>query len=46
MPAGVVLAGGRSSRMGTPKAWLEWHGTTLLRRTCGIVGRGTGGPIV
>ena len=32
--------------MGTPKAWLEWHGTTLLRRTCGIVGRGTGGPVV
>ena len=46
MPAGVVLAGGRSSRMGTPKAWLDWHGTTLLRRTCGIVARGTGGPIV
>ena len=23
--AGVVLAGGRSSRMGTPKAALEWH---------------------
>ena len=37
MPAGIVLAGGRSSRMGTPKAWLDWHGTTLLRRTCGVV---------
>ena len=46
MPAGIVLAGGRSSRMGTPKAWLDWHGTTLLRRTCGIVARGTGGPVV
>ena len=23
--AGVVLAGGRSSRMGTAKAALEWH---------------------
>ena len=46
MAAGVVLAGGRSSRMGTPKAWLDWHGTTLLRRTCEVVGRGTGGPIV
>ena len=32
--------------MGTPKAWLEWHGTTLLRRTCGVVARGTGGPVV
>src|SRR5918997_1110761 len=46
MPAGIVLAGGRSSRMGTPKAWLDWHGTTLLRRTCGIVARGADGPVV
>src|SRR5512135_208623 len=44
--AGVVLAGGRSSRMGTPKAALEWHGSTLLRRTVGILARATGGPIV
>jgi molybdopterin-guanine dinucleotide biosynthesis protein A len=36
MCAGVVLAGGRSSRMGTAKAALEWHGSTLLRRTVGI----------
>ena len=33
--AGIVLAGGRSSRMGTPKAALEWHGSTLLRRVVG-----------
>lgn len=46
MPAGIVLAGGRSSRMGSPKAWLDWHGTTLLRRTCGVVARGAGGPVV
>src|ERR671911_1568318 len=46
MPAGIVLAGGRSSRMGTPKAWLDWHGSTLLRRCCGIVARGAGGPVV
>src|SRR5829696_7187757 len=46
MPAGIVLAGGRSSRMGTPKAWLDWHGSTLLRRSCGIVARGAGGPVV
>jgi molybdopterin-guanine dinucleotide biosynthesis protein A len=44
--AGVVLAGGRSSRMGTPKSALEWHGSTLLGRTVGIVARATGGPVV
>src|SRR3954452_16774490 len=44
--AGIVLAGGRSSRMGRPKAALEWHGSTLLRRVCGIVGRAVDGPVV
>jgi molybdenum cofactor guanylyltransferase len=44
--AGVVLAGGRSSRMGMPKAALEWHGSTLLSRTVGILARATGGPVV
>jgi len=44
--AGIVLAGGRSSRMGSPKAGLEWHGSTLLRRVTGIVGRAVGGPVV
>jgi molybdopterin-guanine dinucleotide biosynthesis protein A len=44
--AGIVLAGGRSSRMGTPKADLEWHGSTLLRRAVGILARATGGPVV
>ena len=44
--AAIVLAGGRSSRMGTPKAALEWHGSTLLRRAVGIVGRAVGGPVV
>src|SRR4051812_6529431 len=44
--AGIVLAGGRSSRMGSPKAALEWHGSTLLRRVCGIVGRAVDGPVV
>jgi molybdenum cofactor guanylyltransferase len=46
MPAGIVLAGGRSSRMGTPKAWLDWRGSTLLAHTCEVVARGTGGPVV
>jgi len=44
--AGIVLAGGRSSRMGRPKAALEWHGSTLLRRTVGILARVTGGPVL
>jgi len=44
--AGVVLAGGRSSRMGSPKAALEWHGSTLLRRTTSIVARAVTGPVV
>jgi molybdenum cofactor guanylyltransferase len=44
--AGIVLAGGRSSRMGTPKAALEWHGSTLLRRVTGIVARGVDGLVI
>jgi molybdopterin-guanine dinucleotide biosynthesis protein A len=32
--------------MGTSKAALEWHGSTLLRRTVGIVSRATGGPVL
>src|SRR5918992_751422 len=44
--AGIVLAGGRSTRMGTSKAALEWHGSTLLRRVTGIVARAVEGPVV
>ncbi|MGH8933038.1 MAG: molybdenum cofactor guanylyltransferase [Egibacteraceae bacterium] len=44
--AGIVLAGGRSSRMGTAKAGLEWHGSTLLRHVTGLVARAVGGPVV
>lgn len=44
--AGIVLAGGRSSRMGTPKAWLDWHGTPLLARTVRVVGEAVDGPVV
>jgi len=32
--------------MGTPKAALEWHGSTLLRRTTGILARVTDGPVI
>ncbi|HLH65659.1 MAG TPA: NTP transferase domain-containing protein [Solirubrobacteraceae bacterium] len=44
--AAIVLAGGRSSRMGSPKAWLPWHGSTLLRRVTGIAARAVDGPVV
>ena len=42
----VVLAGGRSTRMGTAKAALEWHGSTMLRHVTGIVGRAVDGPVI
>jgi molybdopterin-guanine dinucleotide biosynthesis protein A len=32
--------------MGSPKAALEWHGSTLLRRVTGIVGRAVDGPVI
>ena len=44
--AGVVLVGGRSSRMGTAKAMLEWHGSTLLCRALGILSRSIDGPLL
>ena len=44
--AGIVLAGGRSTRMGRAKAELEWHGSTLLHRICGLIARVVDGPVV
>jgi molybdopterin-guanine dinucleotide biosynthesis protein A len=44
--AGIILAGGRSGRMGRSKASLEWHGSTFLRRVAGIVARAVDGPLV
>lgn len=32
--------------MGEPKAGLEWHGSTLLRRVVGLVARGVDGTVV
>jgi len=32
--------------MGAPKASLEWHGSTLLRRTCGVLRRAGLQPVV
>lgn len=44
--AAIVLAGGRSTRMGMAKAALDWHGSTLLRRVTGILARSVDGPVV
>lgn len=44
--AGIILVGGLSTRMGTPKAFLEWHGSTLAHRVTGIIARSVDGPIV
>jgi molybdopterin-guanine dinucleotide biosynthesis protein A len=44
--AAIILAGGRSSRMGSPKAALDWHGSTLLRRVIGLLARVVDGPII
>ena len=44
--AAVILAGGGSTRMGSPKASLPWRGSTLLRRAVGIAGRAVDGPVV
>jgi molybdopterin-guanine dinucleotide biosynthesis protein A len=44
--AGVVLAGGRSTRMGRPKADLAWGETSLLAHVVGRVSAGVDGPLV
>jgi molybdopterin-guanine dinucleotide biosynthesis protein A len=44
--AAIILAGGNSSRMGSPKAALDWHGSTLLRRVTGLAQRTVDGPVV
>ena len=42
----VVLAGGRSSRMGRPKALLDWHGQTAVEHAVAVVRAGVdGGPV-
>src|SRR5262245_31711163 len=44
--AGVILCGGRSSRMGRDKAWIEFRGEPLLARTVRLVGESTSSVIV
>jgi molybdenum cofactor guanylyltransferase len=42
----VVLAGGRSSRMGRPKALLEWDGRTAVEHAVAVARTGVrGGPV-
>lgn len=41
-PLGVILAGGKSSRMGRDKAWLTFFGQPLLCRVADVLSRVTG----
>ncbi len=45
-PLGVVLAGGKSSRMGRDKAWLAFFGQPMLCRVADVVVRVTGDLLV
>jgi molybdenum cofactor guanylyltransferase len=48
VPVGaILLVGGRSARMGRPKAGLDWHGEPLAARLARVLARAVGdGPIV
>jgi molybdopterin-guanine dinucleotide biosynthesis protein A len=43
----ILLVGGRSTRMGRPKAGLDWHGEPLAARVARVLARAAGdGPVV
>jgi molybdopterin-guanine dinucleotide biosynthesis protein A len=44
--AGIVLAGGRSTRMGAPKAALPWGGTSMLAHVCEVLATALEAPVV
>ncbi len=45
-PAAIVLAAGASTRMGEPKALLQWRGESFLRHTVRLAEEAGCGPIV
>lgn len=46
LPLGVVLAGGKSSRLGRDKAWLPFFGRPLLCRVADVLARVTDGDVL
>lgn len=42
----ILLVGGRSTRMGSPKADLDWHGTPLSAHVAGVLRAAVDGPVI
>jgi molybdopterin-guanine dinucleotide biosynthesis protein A len=43
---GIVLCGGRSTRMGQPKEWLTVGQTTMLQQVVSVISNAISGPVV